>query len=177
MKKALLTVAFLFVLLGGAAGCEKQPSTETGVSTNTTVFSPEPSTSDFRLVFISGFFGTLNTFQGYFMREDHYIGMSLTSDEEKRIYDKMVEIDFFNYPNPFFVNVPPGATTAIVTPSESYYFKVEYKSQIKELSWIDSIQNSNIQADKLRELIALIRDIIAAKEEYKQLPPREKFYI
>ena len=58
----------------------------------------------------------------------------------------------------------------MVTPYSSYYFKVEYNSQIKELWWEDKITNKDEKADRLRELIKLIRDIVESKEEYKKLP-------
>jgi len=82
----------------------------------------------------------------------------------------MLEIDFFNYPDNFSVSVPPGEPSGIVTPYASYYFKVEYNSQVKELRWGDEITNPDEKAERLRELIALIRSIVESKEEYRKLP-------
>lgn len=93
----------------------------------------------------------------------------LTSEELKSIYTKMNEINFFSYPDVF--TVPVGAEVGIITPFNSYYFKVRHGSEIKELSWDDEITNQNIDADKLRELIKYIRSIVESKMEYKKLPP------
>jgi len=82
----------------------------------------------------------------------------------------MLEIDFFDYPEVFSVNVALGGLVKMITPHSSYYLKVEYDSVIKELRWEDEIINEDDQADKLRELFKLIRDIIESKEEYQKLP-------
>lgn len=97
--------------------------------------------------------------------------LALTNQEKQKIYDKMIEIDFFNYPDKFAITVPPGQIVGMVTPSSSYYFHVEYDSKKKDLSWDDNITNNDTKADKLRELIRLIQDIVEAKDEYKRLPP------
>ena len=55
--------------------------------------------------------------------------------------------------------------------------KVEYDSKVKELWWEDEIQNENKDADKLRELINLIRDIVKSKDEYKELPEPKGGYM
>jgi len=133
---------------------------------------------EFNLVFKYGIGAknVLNTCDGTYTK-DMVAGppvtthLSLSRDELSTIYNKMVEIDFFNYPDKFAVYVPPGEPVCMVTPHESYYFKVEHGSKIKELSWEDSITNANNDADKLRELIRCIRDIVESKREYKKLPP------
>jgi hypothetical protein len=66
--------------------------------------------------------------------------------------------------------VTPGETTGFVTPYEKYYFKVEKGSLVKDLRWEDEILNPDVKADKLRELITLIINIIESKPEYKALP-------
>lgn len=83
----------------------------------------------------------------------------------------MIEIGFFNYPNKFVISEPSGEIVSMVTPYYSYYFKVKYDSKIRELSWEDGITNKDERADRLRELIKLIIDVIESKEEYKKLPP------
>jgi hypothetical protein len=105
------------------------------------------------------------------------VELSLSKGEMDRIYQKMVEIDFFDYPDKFSVSVPPDEPIGMVTPYASYYFKVEYDSQIKELRWEDEITNPDEKADRLRELIMFIRDIVESKEEYKKLPEPTSGYI
>jgi hypothetical protein len=105
------------------------------------------------------------------------VELSLTEAELDRIYQKMAEIDFFDYPDEFSVPVEEGELVTIVTPYSSYYFKVEYDSAVKELRWEDEIVNPDEKAERLRELIQLIRDIIESKEEYKELPAPTSGYM
>ena len=144
--------------------------------------NPTPS-SDFNMVFKYGVGAKnkLDTFNGTFTRDmvvepSITIELSISKQELDRIYNKMVEIDFFNYPDEFSVPIDPDGKVIIVTPYNSYYFKVEYDSKVKELWWEDEIHNENMDADKLRELIQLIKDIIESKEEYKQLPEPKAGY-
>ncbi len=162
-KKVWLFIILIgsLVILSGVTGCDKQPSGE----------------PDFNLIFKYGIGAKniLDTFEGTCTKDmvaDPSISTELTlTDEEKdSVYQKMLEIDFFNYPDNFSVSVPPGEPVGIVTPYASYYFKVEYNSQAKELHWGDEITNPDEKAGRLRELIALIRSIVESKEEYKKLP-------
>jgi hypothetical protein len=95
----------------------------------------------------------------------------LSPDEMHTIYQKMIDIDFFGYPDYFKVEIPEGSPTGMVTPANTFYFKVKNNSTFKELHWTDSITNPDPRADNLRSLIKLIRDIFMSKDEYKQLPP------
>ena len=101
----------------------------------------------------------------------------LSGEEKDKIYQKMVEIDFFHYPDEFSISVAPGEPVTIVTPYASYYFKVEYNSGIKELWWEDEIVREDEKADRLRELIQFIRDIVESKEEYQELPEPRSAYL
>jgi len=139
--------------------------------------------SNFNLIFRYGIMSgnTLDTFQGTYIKDmvrdpSIRIDLALTKEEMDRIYEKMVEIDFFNYPDRFSVSVPPGVPTGIRTPYSSYYFKVEYNSKIKELWWNDEIVKEDEKADRLRELISFIRDIVESKEEYQKLPEPTSAY-
>ncbi|OPX90113.1 MAG: hypothetical protein A4E53_01328 [Pelotomaculum sp. PtaB.Bin104] len=121
----------------------------------------------------------LNTFEGIYTKDmilDPPITtkMELTSEELNSIYNKMNEINFFTYPDVF--TVPVGTEVGMITPYNSYYFQVRHGSEIKELSWDDEITNQNIDADKLRELVTHIRNLIESKEEYKKLPPARGGY-
>ena len=146
--------------------------------------APPPSESNFNLVFRYGVGARneLNTFEGTYTKDmvmdpSITVNLSLTEEELDRIYQKMVEIDFFDYPDEFSVVVAPGEAAGHLTSYSSYYFKVEYDSKIKELRWADEIINENDKADKLRELIKLIRDIIESNEEYEKLPEPTSGYM
>ena len=170
MKKCWLIIASLalVVALLGTVGC----------------FNRTPEESNFNLIFKYGVGAKniLDTFQGTYTKDmvmdpSITVELSLSEEEMDRIYQKMVEIDFFNYPDKFSVSVPPSESFGILTPYPSYYFKVEYNSQIKELWWEDEIHNKDEKADRLRELIKLITDIVESKEEYKKLPSPRSGYI
>ena len=147
--------------------------------------SPSPSAqSDFNLIFKYGVGAKneLNTFEGTYTRDmisdpSITVPLSLTEEEQDRIYKKMVEIDFFDYPEEFSVSITAGERVGIVTPHSSYYFEVEYDSKIKTLWWEDNIINEDEKADKLRELIQLIKDIIESKDEYQKLPEPKSGYM
>ncbi|OPY57659.1 MAG: hypothetical protein A4E55_01505 [Pelotomaculum sp. PtaU1.Bin035] len=133
--------------------------------------------SAFNLIFKYGFDAknVLDTFEGTYTKDmipdpPITVKLSLTKEELNTIYNKMVDINFFSYPVVFTVQ-EEGEHAGRVTPYESYYFKIQYGSNIKELSWEDSITNQNNEADRLRELIKCIREIAESKSEYKKLPP------
>jgi len=170
MRKVWLTISSLALvaILLGLVGCA----------------NPTRGESNFNLIFKYGVGAKneLNTFEGTFTKDmvsdsSITVNLSLTEEELDRIYQKMLEIDFFAYPDRFSVSTPPGASVGVVTPYSSYYFKTEYDSKIKELWWDDETINEDEKADKLRELIQLVRDIIESKEEYKELPEPKSGYL
>jgi hypothetical protein len=100
--------------------------------------------------------------------------LSLSQEDKEKIFQKMQDIDFFNYPDVYGRPIPSGYP---LNPQlNRYYFYVKYGSQIKELRWDDNIIGLDSQASKLRILIQLIQSIIKSKEEYKNLPtPRSQY--
>ena len=105
------------------------------------------------------------------------IGLVLSAEEMDSVYQKMTEIDFFNYPDKFSVDVPEGEIKGEVTPYSTYFFRITYGGKTKELLWHDKITNSDERADKLKELINLIRNIVESREEYKNLPEAGSGYL
>jgi hypothetical protein len=142
---------------------------------------PGSRPSDFKLLFKYGY-GTinnrnvLNTFNGTYTKDlgmdpPITIDFSLSDEDLDRIYQKMVEIDFFCYPDEFVIPVPEGGIVSAFTPYQGYYFRVECSHNVKELRWEDNITNKNEDADKLRWLTGLIISLIESKDEYWDLPP------
>jgi len=143
-----------------------------------------PDESNFNLIFKYGVGARneLNTFNGTYTKDmildpPITVNLSLSHEELGRIYQKMIEIDFLNYPDRFSVSVPFGGPVVNMTPHSSYYFRVEYDSKVKELWWNDDMINRDEKAEKLRELIRLIIDIIESKEDYRELPSPRGGYI
>ena len=167
-RRQIIIVLVLVAALLGTAGCS----------------APPPSPSNFNLIFKYGVGARneLNTFDGTYTKDmimdpPITVNLSLSREELDRIYHKMIEINFFGYPDEFSVSIPPGQSVGMVTPYCSYYFRVEYNSKVKELWWEDNIINQDEKAEKLRELIKLIKDIIESKEEYKKLPSPSSGYL
>jgi len=172
MKKALALIVLVIIasLALGSMGCR---------DTNTNI-SKE---FDFNFIFKYGITGRniLDTYHGTFTKDmitapGITIELTVTIEEMDNIYQKMVEIDFFNYPDEFKVAVT-GEIISTVTPYSSYYFEVEYGPDVKILAWEDEITNPDSQADKLRELINLIKNIIESKAEYQALPEPSGGYL
>lgn len=132
--------------------------------------------NDFKMIFKYGVQqkNELNTFNGVYTKDmilDPSItaALSLSQEELDNIYNKMIEINFFDYPDKF-------SFKQVVIPYSRYYFKVQHNGQIKELSWDEKIVLDDKRADKLRELISYIMNVIQSKEEYKNLPPAKGGY-
>lgn len=141
--------------------------------------SPAPGEmpEDFNFIFKYGVGARneLNTFDGTFTKDLIAIApvttaLAFSEEEMERVYRKMRESGFFEYPDEFAISVESGVTM-MVTPYYSYYFRVFHGGVEKELRWEDRIKNENADADRLRDLIDLIIDIIESKKEYKELPP------
>jgi hypothetical protein len=163
MKTARFIAAALILILiiPGVLACGNQPAEKAGFN--------------FDLKYSAGGKNEIDTFHGTFTRDmgdapSITIGLRLSEAEMERIYKKMTDIDFFNYPDIFAVKAAPGEPSQVITPANTYSFTVEKEGQTKTLTWIDEIQTPNDEAANLRELIVMIQRLIEAKEEYKELP-------
>ena len=140
-KYLLITVPlFLAISLLGAISCnDDNPS------------RPEPAPRDtvpaaqvepgFNIIFKYGITAgnELDTFQGTYTRDmvadpPVTIELTLSGEEKDSIYQKMMEIDFFSYPDIYSASAPTDVSVGIRTPYYTYYFRVQYESRMKELS-------------------------------------------
>jgi len=98
------------------------------------------------------------------------IRMWLTEEENSRIEDKLNEIGFFDRG---FTKLAWGVgVIGEKTPYSTFYLKVQYGLQVKELKWADRyifFKDDKVMSD-LNELNDLIQSIIMAKPEYQKLP-------
>ncbi len=195
-----ILIACILVIVGFGLFVLSKQSTMSPI-TSTQPITPAPSIpsvppitsgeSNFNLIFAYGVEAknNLDTFKGTYTRDMVYgphitINLYLSKNELDRIYQKMVEIDFFDYPDNFSVSVSPGEAW-MLTPYSSYYFKVKHDSKIKELWWDDNkfwkkgdeLTYEDEKAKKLKELIELIINIIESKEEYMKLPTPRGGYV
>lgn len=178
----IATIGGAFYLDRQAVPKPAQPQNPVATPQITPSQTPLKSDSNFVFRYGIGARNELDTFKKKFTKDmvsdpSITIDFYLSQDEMNKIYNKMQEINFFDYPDKFSVNVPSGEPVGNITPCSSYYFKVVSDSSTKELSWDDCITNKNEKADKLRELIVYIESIIESKIEYKQLPTPKAGYL
>ena len=143
--------------------------------------SPESRDFNLRLRYGIGARNELNTFQNTYTKDLILDGTVTTrfvlSDAEfEQIKDKMIEIDFFNYPETFTV-ARTDTIVVSIEPHATYDFEVKYNSSIKRLHWDDGTISNDQRAERLRELIRLIQSIVETKPEYRQLPPARGGYL
>ena len=159
--KLIAVILIIILIVPGILACGSQPA--------------EKANFNFDLKYGVGAKNEIDTFHGKFIKDmgdspSITISLRLSEKEIEEIYQKMLDIDFFNYPDTFTVTPGSNEATQFKVPVNTYYFTAERNGQTKTLSWEDSIQNPNTKADKLRELIMMIEHMIIAKEEYKELP-------
>jgi|GEM_PF-1685895 len=182
------TIVVLLTIMVVGVGCNtpsnsKSPESvvEHGCDWSETL--PESRPSDFNIIFKYGY-GTvnnrniLNTFNGTYTKDlgrdpSVTIDFSLSDEDMDRIYQKMIETNFFCYPDEFVVPVPDGGIVSATSDYQGYYFRIECNHRIKVLQWEDYILNENDDAKNLRRVISLIRSIIRSKDEYWELPSPE----
>jgi len=117
----------------------------------------------------------LNTFKGIFTKDmvnkdPVTTKLDLTQDELDTIYQKMVDIDFFSYPNWFHPKIE-GDIHSTQTPFTGYYLEYHNETGTKVVYWTTQYSApEDTQYQNLKELAHLIIEIIQAKPEYKKLP-------
>lgn len=101
------------------------------------------------------------------------VDMKLSSEDMQKILSKMLEIDFFSYPE-----VLESKTTSFVIPVVTYEYQVDYQGKQKNLSWTNKLERQkDLQTQKLEELNNLIINIIKSQDEFKQLPEPKGGYL
>jgi len=143
--------------------------------------------SDFNLVFRYGHYhveakNELNTFRGSYTRDmvtrsPITVKLCLTKEDLDRIYLKMMEIDFFSYPDVFHVK-HMGDIIGEASHWNTYFIMVQNGTKVKTVRW-DSryLISGNEEYDSLMELVRLIWKIIEAKPEYQRIPEPRAGYV
>ena len=126
----------------------------------------------FRFEFGACYTDILDTFNGTFTKDLIFdpaitIPFQLSNEQMISVYQEMIEIDFFDYPDVFSI---PNRT-AFQTPAERYHIVVRNGNISKTLDWTDEvIEPVTSEADNLRNLFQIIMEMISASPEYKKLP-------
>ena len=117
----------------------------------------------------------LHTFDGTFTRDmildpPITVDLSLSDVDLERIYQKMLEIGLFDYPE----NVPPASDFG-VTPCEEFYIRVQSNSEIKEVSWDATLMFG--RNNGLKDLFESIMNALESNQVYRNLPSPRGGYI
>jgi hypothetical protein len=141
-----------------------------------------PESRDFNLQFSYGVGArnVLNTFENTYTKDLILDGTAtipfiLTPSELQRIKLKMLEMDFFGYPDTFAVTATGRAE--MISPYSMYNFEVHYNASLKRIHWKDCIISEDSAAMKLREMSMLIKNIIVSHPEYTRLPAARGGYL
>jgi hypothetical protein len=118
----------------------------------------------------------LDTFGGTFTRDmivenDITVPLALTYAQMRTIYQMMVEIGLFDYPEVFTIPTPENETIGTVTPAMEFRITVINGDLTKKLYWKDEIIDPTTpEADKLRTFFWLIIQMIQENPIYQELP-------
>lgn len=174
MNNKIKTVYIIFFLSIINVSCSAP--TPTSAPAPTLYPSQQQSNFAFRFEYIICDTNILDTFndtytRGMIVEPDITIPLSLTESQIADIYKKMIEINFFDYPEVFTIPIPKNGIVGRVTPATQYHITVRNGDLTKSLSWLDEIIDPKMpEADRLRELFQLIFKIIEEHPEYQKLP-------
>lgn len=139
---------------------------------------PQEPASDFGFRFAYGACGTdiLDTFAGTYTKDmlgadPITIPLTLSSEEQARIYAKMRDIHIFAYPATYAIDVSNAGEVGQVIPATTYSISIRSTGQTHTVTWLDNITKPTApEADRLRELFQLIVAIINQQQKVQQLP-------
>lgn len=108
--------------------------------------------------------------------------IKFTRRELKSVYNKLREIQFWNYPDVYkYKNADTlNLVEGHLQPCSGYSMKVIFNGEIKSVQWSNCITGTGSfgrQFEKLMELHQLIYKIIASKKAYKNSPPLRSAYL
>jgi len=129
----------------------------------------------FKFQFGSCYSDVLDTFNSTFTKDlvsapAITIPFQLSDKQLVSIYQKMMDIKFFNYPDVFSARDPIG----IHQPAERYQIAVRNGIISKTVDWNDKFMApEDTELNNLRSLFQIIIEMISANPEYIKLPQRK----
>jgi hypothetical protein len=155
-----------------------EPSPTIISPTSTPLFEQPPADFAFQFEFGACNTDILDTFENTFTKDmilaedpDVTIPLPLTDEEMGIIFEEMVFIDFWDYPEQFSIPIPEEGLVQQIEPSSTYRFTVRSGGETKVVEWNDEIVSpSTVEADNLRALIGVIRQILESRPEIQGLP-------
>ena len=143
----------------------------------TPVFPARPAPNfAFSFAYGSCFTSTLDTFEQTYTTavkdgERATVPVSLSDAQMQEIYNKIVAIDFFSYPETFRITYAEDEVVGMVTPAQEYRITVRNGDQTHSVFWIDEITSpTSREADQLRELIQMMMEVIESNPDIQNLP-------
>ena len=166
MKIKVVVIALFVILISVAC----TPTTVTSRAENFGfVFHDIPCGSTPIFVFDT----TIDTliYRPFFTRVDEpsiTISINLSNQELESIYQKAIEIGFFEYPSKFVI--PDNQIVGKHFPVSSYQLSMTNGEITNSVEWVDSsiTKPDYKKADELKELMILIQDIIRLRPEVQQ---------
>ena len=101
------------------------------------------------------------------------IPLALSDSEMTRIWDKLIDIDFFSYPDTLI----PQKRTAEIQPYTHLTLLVQSGSITKNVYWTTKYANIGSKEKKLFELVHFIQHFVEINPQYSKLPPARGFYL
>lgn len=168
MKPAVFLLLFLSLALPAA------------LATGAAIQNHQQPPADFEFVFTYSpcFTDELDTARGLFTyggaQPPLTVPLVLSEDERARIYQRLMAIGFFSYPQTYRVETSPHQVTAMTIPYNTWRLQVRLGGRSHQVFWADQfIQPNPLRAQELRSLMRLILEVIYAHQEYRDLPERE----
>jgi hypothetical protein len=181
MKNQVSLLALLLIFPSFLAGCMPkvlQRTAEPEPKVPQRAAGPEPNFG-FRLESGACYTDVLDTFNGTLTKDlisepAFTIPFHLPHEQMIAVFEKMVQIGFFDYPAIFSIPTPRfNQAWVIQTPAERYHILVRNGTASKTLDWIDEIREPDSrEAQNLRALFEIITDMISSSPEYQHLPAR-----
>jgi hypothetical protein len=172
VRRWVVVVAVAAVTALGACGRASEPPAEPSPS--------PPLVTGLVFAFGPGARNVLDTGRGTFTKDmilasPLTVPLHLSDADMARITRKLEGIDFWSYPTVYRTRAKVGA--GWVTPYPTYRFEVTTAAGTKTVSWADEVSSDDRRAQRLRELAALIQDIVTDTPEYKAMPAAEGGYL
>lgn len=172
-----LLIVFLVAL--ALAGCRAPVLDDTLSATplaSPSVPSGAPPT-DFAVRFVFGTctMETLDTFEHTFARQitrddERVIPLTLTNAQMAALYDRMMAIDLWSYPETFVIRSETG-NYVVRDPSPKYRITVRAGGETKMVYWYDEIiEPTTPEADRLRSFFRQIIDMVHDHPDVRALP-------
>ena len=101
------------------------------------------------------------------------VPMQLADEQLQTVFDAMIELNFFGYPDVFAVPTPADGRMLLRWPPALYRISVRNGGAQKSVEWLDDVAGPvDRPAVQLRRLIRMIQQMIREHPSNRLVPPR-----